>query len=104
MLSLAHSFVEEALGIRPGRVLADAVDADQVVSVGREEGRVRLVHVCRQPMSAKRCPDLLVLRVVVDWLSWTGDGVADVNVLVGLTVMWMLSCVMDVVYVCVLCR
>ena len=49
--------VEEAPRIRPGRVLADAEDADQVASVGREEGRVRLVHVCRQPLSAKRGPD-----------------------------------------------
>ena len=37
------------------------------------------------------------------WLSWIGGGVADVIVRVGRTVLWM-SCVMDVVYVIVLCR
>ena len=60
--------VKEAPRIRPGRVLADAEDADQVASVGREEGHVRLGHVCRQPLSAKRSLQTpLVLRVVLDW-------------------------------------
>ena len=39
--------VEEAPKIRLGRVLAPAMDAVRVASLGREEGLVRLVHVCR---------------------------------------------------------
>ena len=39
--------LEEAPWVRLGRVLALAVDAVQVASAGREDGRVRLVHVCR---------------------------------------------------------
>ena len=43
----ARPLLEEAPWVRPGRVLALAVDAVQVASAGREDGRVRLVHVCR---------------------------------------------------------
>ena len=53
--------------------------------------------------AVSRCPPSDAQIPPLCSLSWTDDGVADVNVLVGLTVMWM-SCVMDVVYVCVLCR
>ena len=44
-------------------------------------------------------PDPPVLRVVLDKY----DGAVDADALVGRTVSWM-SCVMDVVYVGVLCR
>ena len=94
--------VEEAPGLRPGRVLADAEDAVQVARAGREGGRVQLVHrsaVSRAPPTAKRRLDPPVWRVVLDWC----EGAVDADALVGRTVSRM-SCVMDVIYVGVLCR